>query len=321
MTGASAILPARGPEITFINTAFDFGVLTQGEPAVGTYRFVNTGDETLVLHSVKTSCGCLVPIWDRTPIAPGDTGMVQAKYDSRRIGIFKKSVTVHSNAVNYTNGVARLDMGGVVVTENTNVVWHAVRADRGKIDVVHGEKADTLYWRFGTVPFGELRHAVFGFSVRGAYPLSIRDGQNLRDQPDPVKLMSDMVAEPFGLDENRRYFVKEGETTWDIPNLKASEFKQRFDSGDSGYLKVLLTSNIGNVGAFRQVFTVHANVGRRALLVLEGNFTMPEKDVVLTESRSNGAVDYQFEGGKLVRVKHFNGGRLQREREVDGWRE
>jgi hypothetical protein len=44
------------------------------------------------------SCGCTVPVWPKTPIAPGEKASIKVKYDTRRVGRFQKTVTVTSNA-------------------------------------------------------------------------------------------------------------------------------------------------------------------------------------------------------------------------------
>ncbi|HPF90759.1 MAG TPA: DUF1573 domain-containing protein, partial [Flavobacteriales bacterium] len=58
-----------------------------------------TGDAPLVISTFRSSCGCLVPDWDRDPVLPGATGTVRLKYDTLREGPFTKSATLHSNAV------------------------------------------------------------------------------------------------------------------------------------------------------------------------------------------------------------------------------
>jgi len=89
-----------GAHIKFEKLVHDFGQLTQGDPATVEFTFTNTGDASLQLSNVRSSCGCTIPTWPHDPIAPGKTGSITVKYDSNRVGIINKQVTVESNAVN-----------------------------------------------------------------------------------------------------------------------------------------------------------------------------------------------------------------------------
>ena len=46
------------PKIEFSSTEYNFGRLNQGEKADYDYKFENTGDDTLKIDKVKSSCGC-----------------------------------------------------------------------------------------------------------------------------------------------------------------------------------------------------------------------------------------------------------------------
>lgn len=72
--------------MTFAETEYDFGTVTEGEKVTHTYKFTNTGDEPLILSNARGSCGCTVPEWPREPIAPGGTGEVTVVFNSRGKG-------------------------------------------------------------------------------------------------------------------------------------------------------------------------------------------------------------------------------------------
>lgn len=76
----------------------------------GTYsfKFTNTGSEPLMISDAKGSCGCTVPSWPRTPIAPGESSNIDVTYDTKRVGPISKSVTIMSNAVNTPVKVIRI---------------------------------------------------------------------------------------------------------------------------------------------------------------------------------------------------------------------
>lgn len=93
--------PANGPKIVFQESSFDFGDITQGDVVEHVFTFENTGNQPLILSNVQTTCGCTAPSWPREPIAPGDTGEIKVKFNSRgKVGMQNKIITVISNAVN-----------------------------------------------------------------------------------------------------------------------------------------------------------------------------------------------------------------------------
>jgi hypothetical protein len=102
---------AFGPEIEFEMLKYDFGTISQNGNGTVEFVFTNTGGEPLVLANVRSSCGCTVPQWPRKPIAAGKSDVISVKYDTRRIGAFKKSITVYSNA---SVSPIRLEISGTV---------------------------------------------------------------------------------------------------------------------------------------------------------------------------------------------------------------
>jgi Protein of unknown function (DUF1573) len=82
-----------------IDTAYDFGKVTEGEIVTYNYRFVNTGKKPLIVSNASASCGCTIPEKPEKPIEPGDTGFIKVKFNSEhRVGMAHKTVTVSSNA-------------------------------------------------------------------------------------------------------------------------------------------------------------------------------------------------------------------------------
>src|SRR5210317_579967 len=86
--------------ITFDELNHNFGNIKEESGIVEhTFNFKNTGTESLLLNSVRSSCGCTVPEWSKEPIAPGGSGNIKVSFNPlRRPGAFRKSVTVQSNA-------------------------------------------------------------------------------------------------------------------------------------------------------------------------------------------------------------------------------
>ena len=89
-----------GAKIEFKKETHDYGNIDQYSDGTCEFIFTNTGNEPLVISSAKGSCGCTVPSWPKEPIAPGETGSIKVKYDTKRVGNIGKSVTLQSNAIN-----------------------------------------------------------------------------------------------------------------------------------------------------------------------------------------------------------------------------
>ena len=84
--------------LNFSETTFDFGEVDEGEKVSHVYEFTNTGNEPLVISNAKGSCGCTVPKWPKTPIAPGETGEILVEFNSKgKPGKQTKRVTVTAN--------------------------------------------------------------------------------------------------------------------------------------------------------------------------------------------------------------------------------
>lgn len=74
-----------------------FDTLDQGAPCTKDFYIKNIGSEPLVVYLANTSCGCDMGTWPKDPIFPGDSGKINYKYDSKRIGLLNKSMTIKTN--------------------------------------------------------------------------------------------------------------------------------------------------------------------------------------------------------------------------------
>ena len=94
-------------KIEALETLHNFDTFRQNDPVTHNFKFVNTGNEPLIITKANTSCGCDVSSWSKEPILPGDTAIINYKYDSKRIGPINKSMTVTTNAINNPTLVVR----------------------------------------------------------------------------------------------------------------------------------------------------------------------------------------------------------------------
>jgi len=85
-------------KIEFKTDIIDYGEITKGSDGLRIFEFTNTGNAPLIVSNVKSSCGCTVPSKPDGPVAPGESSTIEVKYDTKRIGPIRKTVTVYSNA-------------------------------------------------------------------------------------------------------------------------------------------------------------------------------------------------------------------------------
>jgi hypothetical protein len=83
---------------SFVSEEIDYGKIPQHADGVRIFKFTNTGDAPIVITNAKGSCGCTVPTYPKNVILPGETGEINVKYATDRIGAFTKTVTLTSNA-------------------------------------------------------------------------------------------------------------------------------------------------------------------------------------------------------------------------------
>ena len=85
--------------VQIIDSAYNFGKVTDGEKVEYSYRFKNTGNKPLVIIQATASCGCTVPQKPEKPILPGETGFIKIVFDSKgRVGEAHKTISIISNA-------------------------------------------------------------------------------------------------------------------------------------------------------------------------------------------------------------------------------
>jgi len=98
-TSAAPVAEADAPKVKFEKEIFDFGVITQGEKVQFDFKFKNTGKTPLIITDATATCGCTVPEYPKTPVKPGEEGVIKVVFDSAgKIGMQDKQVTIFSNA-------------------------------------------------------------------------------------------------------------------------------------------------------------------------------------------------------------------------------
>ena len=109
-----SIAKVDGPtaKIEYQKAEYDFGTVKEGAVVEHTFTFKNIGSVPLVIQNASATCGCTVPKKPEKPIAPGETGEIQVRFDSsNKPGIQNKVVTITANT---DPAISRLTIKGTV---------------------------------------------------------------------------------------------------------------------------------------------------------------------------------------------------------------
>jgi len=112
------------PIMTFTETEYDFGNITEGDVVEHSFKFINTGDVPLIITVAKGSCGCTVPSFPKEPIASGETAEILVKFNSKgKLNKQSKTVTISTNT---EGGVEKLKIKAYVYEKGEDVVEETV---------------------------------------------------------------------------------------------------------------------------------------------------------------------------------------------------
>ena len=94
-------LTLQAQTIDFESKVIDYGIIEHNSDGNREYKFTNNGDKPLIIKAAKGSCGCTVPNYKKedgtSEWAPGESGTIQVKYATNRIGKFTKTITLTTN--------------------------------------------------------------------------------------------------------------------------------------------------------------------------------------------------------------------------------
>ena len=100
VSGIGMTMAQKPAEIKFEKTTHNFGSFSEKEPVVScTFTYTNVGEQPLVVNQALASCGCTVPEFTKTPVQPGEKGVIKVTYNGagKFPGHFKKSITIRAN--------------------------------------------------------------------------------------------------------------------------------------------------------------------------------------------------------------------------------
>lgn len=104
-------------KFAFAESHHDFGEVMEGEIVTHVFHFENVGKQPLVISNARSTCGCTVPEWPKDPIAPGEKGQIEVKFNTRGKGnTQRKPVTITANT--YPSSTVVYLEGKVIRKEN-----------------------------------------------------------------------------------------------------------------------------------------------------------------------------------------------------------
>lgn len=92
----------KGADIELMEKVIDMGTLSHDDDKqLLRLSFRNSGDVPLVITEVRTSCSCTTVKYDRKPVMPGESGVLNITVDPKKApkGNFYRVLQVHSTAV------------------------------------------------------------------------------------------------------------------------------------------------------------------------------------------------------------------------------
>jgi hypothetical protein len=85
------------------STTKNLGKLVKDQTIEISFRFKNSGTKTLIIEDVSAPCGCTIPEKPEKPIAPGEEGIIKAKYNGSGHGTISKQIYLKANTTPTTD--------------------------------------------------------------------------------------------------------------------------------------------------------------------------------------------------------------------------
>ena len=108
-----AIDTTTAAKIKFEETVYDFGTAKKGDQIKHVYKFQNIGKSPLLISDVRTTCGCTVPTWNKTPIQPNDKDELTINFNTE--GKYDKQIKYITVIANTIPSETIITLSGMVV--------------------------------------------------------------------------------------------------------------------------------------------------------------------------------------------------------------
>lgn len=86
------------PKAKYAKTEYQLGTIAWKSQARTSLKLTNSGNKPLQITAVDPGCECTVVKWDKSPIAPGGSAVLDVVYDAKTLGTFRREIAVTTNA-------------------------------------------------------------------------------------------------------------------------------------------------------------------------------------------------------------------------------
>ena len=107
------------------------GTLKQNDPKEVRFIVTNISKEPLIIEQANPTCGCTMGDYTKSPIAPGATGFISAKFNAANAGHFDKHLTVKFAGVDELKSIT---ITGDVLSVEDYEKWAAENEAKKKAD-------------------------------------------------------------------------------------------------------------------------------------------------------------------------------------------
>ena len=114
------------------------GYLKQNEPKEVKFVVTNISKEPLIIEQANPTCGCTMGDYTKSPIAPGATGFISAKFNAANAGHFTKNLTVNFAGV---DEMKSFPITGDVLAAEEYDKWAAEEAKKNTSDATTAKPA------------------------------------------------------------------------------------------------------------------------------------------------------------------------------------
>lgn len=108
---------AEGPRISFDKYRHDYGKVLSGDTVTEEFTFTNTGDETLIIEKLRSSCGCTKAVKGSREVPPNGKSKIVAAFDTTGLRPGRKSKTIFVHTNDPKNRLVKLTLLADVVRE------------------------------------------------------------------------------------------------------------------------------------------------------------------------------------------------------------
>ena len=115
----------------FTAESIDLGKIKVSNPATAVFTVTNIGKDPLIIETASPTCGCTISKYTKEPIAPGQTGTINATYNAAGISHFDKHLTVKFAGV---DEIKSITISGDVLSAEDYDKWTVENAAKMKAD-------------------------------------------------------------------------------------------------------------------------------------------------------------------------------------------